>query len=319
MRRSTNRTGGGWSRSTGTARLVAFGVALTLAACSSGSGPAPGSGEAAGSSSTTASTTAPDSTRYYLSIGDSYAQGFQPDLPPDEGFAYQVPELARAEGWDLELVNFGCGGATTLSLAERPGCPEGARAPGGPAYDDVPQLDAAIAFLEDHPGEVAVVTVSIGGNDVTACVAADDPVACVAAAVEDIGTALAPSLERLRAAAGPDVTILGLTYPNVILGAWVNGSEDLAGLSVIAFRDFINPALSEAYTSIDATFVDVTEATGAYQPLTETTTLEPYGEVPVAVATVCELTWFCEDGDIHARSEGYRVMAELIVAALPAP
>lgn len=284
-------------------------LVLATAACSSGSDPVGQSG--------TTTTTAPETPRYYVSLGDSYAQGYQPGQPADDGFAYQVPELARAKGWDLELVNFGCGGATTLSLAEEVGCDEPARAPGGPVYDDVAQLDAAIAFVEEHPGEVAAVTVSIGGNDVTACAVAADPVGCVTTAVETLGEDLAPSLERLRDATGPDVAILGLTYPNVILGGWVRGSQQLAELSVIAFRDLINPALAEAYASIDATFVDVTEATGAYQPLTETTTLDPYGEIPEAVATVCELTWFCEEGDIHARTEGYRVIAELIVAALP--
>jgi hypothetical protein len=33
-----------------------------------------------------------------------------------------VPKLARERGHRLRLVNFGCGGATTVSLLGRDGC-----------------------------------------------------------------------------------------------------------------------------------------------------------------------------------------------------
>ncbi|HYZ71035.1 MAG TPA: hypothetical protein VE528_05185, partial [Thermoleophilaceae bacterium] len=54
----------------------------------------------------------------YVSLGDSYATGYQATgvrqgRNTTNGFAYQVPKLARPRGYDLELVNFGCGGATT--------------------------------------------------------------------------------------------------------------------------------------------------------------------------------------------------------------
>ena len=45
--------------------------------------------------------------------------------------------------------------------------------------------------------------------------------------------------------------------------------------------------------------------------------LPPYGQVPKAVADVCNLTYFCEFGDIHARTSGYRVIARLIARSLP--
>ena len=59
--------------------------------------------------------------------------------------------------------------------------------------------------------------------------------------------------------------------------------------------------------------MDVTKATGAYIPLTRTTTLKPYGTVPVAVASVCTLSWFCKLGNIHATTQGYLVIGKLIV------
>ena len=60
----------------------------------------------------------------YVSLGDSYAAGYQPTAPgvgktTRNGFAYQVPGLAKPRGYKLKLVNFGCGGETTVSLLER--------------------------------------------------------------------------------------------------------------------------------------------------------------------------------------------------------
>lgn len=61
-------------------------------------------------------------------------------------------------------------------------------------------------------------------------------------------------------------------------------------LSVTASKSLINPQLKKAYTSAKATFIDITDDTDAYQPLSQKTTLALYGSVPRAVATVCELT-----------------------------
>lgn len=309
--------------------VVAVFVFGTIAAgCSSdgsdGAEAAGGAGATTAGTATTTTTTEGAATATYLSIGDSYAQGYQPptdDVTADytDGFAYLLPELAKAKGYDLELVNFGCGGATVGSIVGTAGCADPASSPGGPSYDDEPQLDAAIAYLEEHPGEVELITVSIGGNDVTKCArGAEDPIQCVADAVGTIDENLGPILSRLRDAAGPDVTIVGLTYPDVILGAYLQEStRSLGELSVVAFREFINPMLERNYEAVDGIFVDVTAGTDAYVPLEEMTELEPYGEIPVAVAEVCELTWFCERNDIHPRSEGYQAIAELIVEALP--
>lgn len=261
----------------------------------------------------------------YLSLGDSYAQGYQPvfgEEEPDyrEGYAYLVPELAAAKGYDLDLVNLGCGGANVESFAEAPGCAVPARAPGGPVYDES-QLDAGLAYLADHPGEVELITLSIGGNDITACGRGGaDPIGCVTDAVARVDAALAEILPELRAAAGPDTLIVGLTYPDVILGSYLDGepaSIELAELSVVAFEQIINPMLRERYEAVGGIFVDVTEATEGYVPLTETTTLEPYGELPTAVAEVCRLTWFCELTDIHPKAAGYAEIADLVVAAIP--
>jgi lysophospholipase L1-like esterase len=261
--------------------------------------------------------------QYYVSLGDSYATGFQPTAAGQgsntrNGFAYQVPKLAKAKGHRYELVNFGCGGATTISLLERTTeC--GGLGPGGEDYAGRTQIAAAERFIRRHRAKVGLITVSIGGNDVTRCARDANPIPCVGTAVQSIRDNVTRIAARLRRAAGRKVRIVGTTYPDVILGQWVgeNANPELAKLSVVAFKSLINPELKAAYESARGRFVDVTAATGAYGPLEETTTLAPYGVIPVPVAKACEYSYYCEFRDIHARTAGYRLIAELIVATLP--
>jgi lysophospholipase L1-like esterase len=255
----------------------------------------------------------------YVSVGDSYAMGYQPHGSYTHGFANQLTRLARARGYHLRLVNFGCGGATTVSVLHAKGCPKRARAVGAPPFGKRTQAAAAERFLRRHRGHVALVTVSIGGNDVTACAKAADPIECVAGAVAGIKTNLKRLARGLRRAAGRKVRIVGITYPDVILGQWVHPpvSQGLARASVIAFQSLINPAFKERYEAVGGTFVDVTAATGAYGSLDATTTLAPWGAIPVPVAKVCTLTWYCSLGDIHPRNAGYEAIAKLVLATLP--
>ena len=72
------------------------------------------------------------------------------------------------------------------------------------------------------------------------------------------------------------------------------------------------------YESVDGRFVDVTKATGAYTPLEQTTTLAPYGEIPVAVAEVCKLTSYCAyRRHPPATPRATRIIADLVAKTLP--
>lgn len=257
-------------------------------------------------------------TRTYVSLGDSYAVGYQPDMGSTrDGFPNQTVSKARKRGWKLKLVNFGCGGATTTSILQQKGCPKAARALGAPAYKST-QVAAAVKYLRAHRRKVALITVSISGNDVTACARAAEPVPCVAAAVTTIRQNVSDLAAQLHKAA-PKARLVGTTYPDVILGEIVRpgGNVQLAGLSVVAFQSLINPALKDSYEKSGGKLVDVTAASGAYTPLDQTTTLEPYGTIPQAVAQVCQLTWYCSKGDIHANRAGYGLIADLVAGQLP--
>ncbi len=260
-------------------------------------------------------------TTYYVSLGDSYSVGYQPGRGATPGYTVYVAEKTH-----LTLVNFGCGGATTTSIVATVGCPDPLpHTTGAMLYPTTTQAAAAEAFLTAHRGHIGLITVSISGNDVTACAGQANPVTCVGTAVTGISTNVTNLATALRAAAGPGVPIIGLTYPDVILGSYVYPTQpptaarvSLAKLSVVAFKGLINPALVKAYASAGGRLVDVTAATGAYTSLARTVRFPPYGTIPVPVASVCALTWFCSQGNIHATTKGYTFIGKLVVARFSA-
>jgi lysophospholipase L1-like esterase len=264
------------------------------------------------------------SIKYYVSLGDSYAVGDQPSPSPHatSGFTAYVATTEH-----LRLKNFGCGGATSESILDVNGC-TGSYGPvaatDAVTYPISSQAAAAESFIRAHKGSIGLITVSIGGDDVTKCATASNAITCFFTAVSAVQINITKLAKALRSAAGPGVPIIGLTYPDVLLGIWVHpprsigqssADQSIAKLSVSGFQDDLNPALEMAYSRAGARFVDITAATGAYTPLTEMTTLSPYGQIPVAVAQVCKLTWYCALGSIHANTEGYTFIGQQIVSA----
>ncbi|OLR92445.1 GDSL-type esterase/lipase family protein [Actinokineospora bangkokensis] len=275
-----------------------------------------------------AATAADPGTRYYVSLGDSYAAGYRPTGTDSggtstDGFAYQVAEKTVVHGLPMQLANFGCTGVTSTQLRSEPGCAESALGPNPAPYGGLSQAAAAVEFVKQHKGRIGLVTVVVGGNDVRPCLPIQaaprpDAVPCLQAAVQQLRTNLSAVLGALREAAGPDVPIVGLTYPDMLLGAWVSGGaggQEIAAASVAVFRDLLNPALQAEYAAVGAEFVDVTSATDAYVPLAQTTTVPGYGVLPTAVAAACLYTYYCRYGDVHPTFDGHRVIAEHVVRA----
>jgi len=278
------------------------------------------------------------STKYYVSLGDSYSVGYQPSPVPGATSGYTGYVASKLK---MTLENFGCGGATSDSILTFTGVCGSPGSYGPPAATNagtIPpgdsQEQAAVTFITAHPGQIGLITVSIGGNDVTPCAAASptnpvngqtNAILCVGAGVSTIKSNVTTLVDDLSEAAGPSVPIVGLTYPDVLLGLWVypsypasSADQTLAKESTEAFSLLINPTLKSAYTTgiPDGKFVDVTAATGAYLPLTKLKNLAPYGKIPKAVADVCHYTWYCALGNIHAKTIGYTEIGKLIKKAL---
>lgn len=106
---------------------------------------------------------------YYLALGSSLAYGEQPiGQPYDQGYAQQWFTLLHEQG-SRSLTDYGCPGVTTDGFIGTDGCnwvPTGGTDVLH-AHDpyDVPQLDAAVAFIKAHPSQVSPVSLDIGSND----------------------------------------------------------------------------------------------------------------------------------------------------------
>ena len=177
----------------------------------------------------------------------------------------------------LELVNMACSGETTESMMHNSTC-----APGGS------QLANAVAFLESHRGDVALVTMSIGGNDVVACVSAPDPARCFTTNLATMKANQDYILDALRQAAGPSVPIVGMNVFDPLLGDWLGPkearSEAMLGVSAVSQLD---QAMDEDYAGASSPVVNV-EAAFDSTDMTHFVNSR-WGRVPIAVARACSL------------------------------
>ncbi|NUO58344.1 MAG: SGNH/GDSL hydrolase family protein [Hamadaea sp.] len=247
------------------------------------------------------------STTYYLALGDSLAAGYQPVTPLDraEGYVGQLHSRLLATQPKLRLENLGCDGETTGSLLTGGTCDY-------PGRDS--QLEAAERFLHAHKDKVSLVTIDIGGNDLNRCARGGtiDP-ACVQSALAALAVNLGQTLARLRAVA-PRTPIVGMTYYNPYLAAWLTGPSGRAlAQQSIQVSAVLNNILTALYRAADARVADVAGAF-ASTDLTTQVPLPGVGTVPLAVARICAWTWMCAKTDIHANTIGYAVLAEAYLA-----
>jgi lysophospholipase L1-like esterase len=251
-------------------------------------------------------------TTYYLALGDSLAAGYQPiGLPEDDhrtraGYPDQLWLMARARYPNLQLVNLGCPGESTVTMREaHQRCP----------YPAGSQLDEALAFLVAHAGAVAFMTIDIGFNDFDC----SDALACLFPGIQGIEDRLPSILAELRAAAS-GVPIVGMNIYDPFLTYWLGDDDDrlLARQSVVAMQ-LINEALERVYADAGIPVADV-EAAFAMDDWTTSVPLAGHGQVPRNLAILCERTWQCHPPplgpDRHPNVLGHRAMAEAFAVHL---
>jgi lysophospholipase L1-like esterase len=250
----------------------------------------------------------------YLALGDSVAAGTQAPQPfTDHGYTDLLArDLADRYGID-GFVNLACPGEDTVEMRTGAGslCYDGGPLPPG----GVSQLQAAVDYLVAHPGEVRLITITIGANDILAC-EFDDPdvAACVAAQLGQIAANLPVILGTLRTVA-PGVPIIGMNYYNPQVALWLV-DPDLA-TAALALTGPFNGTLEAIYGAFGIPVADVETAFK---------TLKLEGAVPQNVKAACLYTRMCEkDGpeyvlsdfssapgaqpDIHPSDKGYRKIA----------
>ena len=251
---------------------------------------------------------------YYLSLGDSLAQGVQPNksgasVETNEGYANQLYTALHSSNPTLKLVKLGCPGETTKSMIHGGIC----------TYPKGSQLKQAVAFLNSHHGQVKLLTIDIGANDILPCVALPT-LKKIAQCLSKVFPVLQANLEKimatLTAAGGSNLpTTIGMNYYDPTLAAWLEGTaagQQLAQASVALAQGFAS-LLSGVYTSFGAKVADVLTAFQTTAPFTQTVTLGGFGTIPLAVAMICTYTWECTappvGPNIHANTLGYGIIA----------
>lgn len=274
----------GSHRSAWLAMLAAVAAVLAVLAAAGSASAAPASGS-------------------YLSLGDSLAFGYQPnlvaagDFDPTDYRSYAEDFAAMRP--DLQLTNLGCPGETTGTMIHG-GCPW--LALGLPLHSPYPagasQLDAALAFLGSHP-QTSLISVDIGSNDLLAALGGCNyDLGCVEATLpatlHDLQVNYAAILTALRAAAPSAQLVLFNLYNPLVLA--LPGSDQL-----LAPVNTLIDGLAGAFgAQVADAFGVMNHAAGS----------------PAERAFVCTRTWECSSyQNIHPTDLGYQQMAIALLHA----
>jgi lysophospholipase L1-like esterase len=225
----------------------------------------------------------------------------------------------------LTLVKLGCPGETTGTLIGGGICGYSGGQRRSLSGGGGSQLGAALSFLHAHRGQVPLITLDIGANDLAPCVELVSPAAATACAGPEITTVKRNTARILAAlrAADPQATIAGMTYYAPQLAVWLTGTAGRTYTAgALPLVEAGNAALTSDFRDARARVAEVfTAFDGA--DLTGRLTLPGFGPVPAAVARVCEWTWACAappaGPNAHANAAGYRVIAAAFYRALTGP
>ena len=259
----------------------------------------------------------PTTSGFYLALGASESLGWQPTLvAPNgqrtaQGYANDLVAFEAARGVHLDLTQLGCPGENTATMIS--GADRCYRSTGS-------QLASAVAFLESHRGEPGIVTLDMGFNNVMSCMRAGMVDAgCVSAHLVVVQTELSYIVTTLRAAAGPNVTFIGLSHYDPFAAATV------AHVGGYGYAHHSDGAIFQLNQVADVVFAEngvrvanvasvfhVTSASGRHARATTS-----------RVDSVCDLTWMCQPAplgpNLHPNAAGYAAIAGAIEAVLPSP
>jgi lysophospholipase L1-like esterase len=182
------------------------------------------------------------------------------------------------------------------------------------------QLDTALAFLEGHQGQVSLITIDVGINDLLACFGPSGAIdsSCVTGLLPTIRSNLETIVSAIRGAAGPSTRIVGSTFYDPVLFFWLAIDPGLAQANDNQVQR-LNATIVDAFAGEGVPVADVAGAfaTGNFSRLVRRGSL---GVVPLSVARACDWTWQCapppQGPDTHPNDEGYRVMAGAFERAL---
>ncbi len=252
--------------------------------------------------------TAITNASYYVALGDSLAAGYQPGKGDNKtgGYVGGVYHALFAKQHNMNLINLACSGETSASFSADSKCDY------GKTYGRS-QLKAALGTLAAHKGQVKVVTLDVGANDVQTCVTHTGSIdyGCLGAGLVGVAQNLPKITAQIRAAA-PNARIVLLNYYNPFLATYLQGgqSETTAKLST-GLQAVLNAEITYGALVAKAQVADIATAFDSYDWFHETT-VPTYGTLPTNVAAICTKTWMCAKSDIHANDTGYALMAATV-------
>jgi lysophospholipase L1-like esterase len=257
-------------------------------------------------------------TRYYLALGDSLSQGQQPNVQgqtvnTNQGYANDLYQVEHRRIRSLKLVKLGCGGETTQSMITGKGNKDAKANHCHPKGGS--QLAAAVRFLKAHhkKGEVPLLTIDIGANDVDGCPHAPNVVTCAEAGIKQVNTDLPKILKKLRAAAPKGTRLVGMNLYDPVLGDYFSPNPKTKQLSAesVALTEVLNRGIQSDDKGAGFLTADVADAFSTYNSTTKVTWEDQ--QIPLNVDRVCAWTWGCSTPpsgpNIHANKNGYLVMA----------
>ena len=210
---------------------------------------------------------------YYLSLGDSVGM-----WDGTRSFPYLLARrYSQSSVPGLRLVDMSCSGETTESMVKDSTC-----APGGSQYDN------AVSFVTVHRGHIALVTISISGNDVVPCMSRADAAACFVQGLSRMKRNISKIVAGLRNATGPQVPIIGMNVYDPLLGDWLAaGTGRSLAAAAVAGVGLLSKTMVQAYQAEASPTADVQAAYHAAD-LTRFVSSR-WGRVPVSVASACTL------------------------------
>jgi lysophospholipase L1-like esterase len=258
---------------------------------------------------------------FYLDIGASASLGFQPTgikghngRSTDDGYADDLALMERYLGTSLTVYKTGCPGETLQSYVAT-------QLSKHCNNEYTTQLSKDLTILRAHHAEPGLVTIDIGFNNIHSCLRpATVNEQCVDQAVSAAVMNTPKIVQDLKAAAGPQVRLVGLLYSDPFLGNYLKGStgpRDAA--ATLKAMNRMNAALRTAYLAAGAAVANVPRL--FHMNDTNPVTLDNVGTVPDNVNEACTLTWMCYSSpfgpDDHPNDAGYAVIARAIFDAIP--
>lgn len=297
------------------------------------------SGSSAASTPTAGSARATTSAPYLLALGDSLAAGYQPTdgttappVDPATGYADRgypssyASDLANER--HLRLVDLACPGETTASMTTKPAigqCTKLYKAEFGAPT----QIASTKVFLARHQGQVGLVTLDLGANDIDGCISATGfNVLCLLSgqnAVTSELPAIVASIKAMLHVDDPSARFVAMNYYDPFLGVGYSpgGAKGIAAAALsVPATDTFDGHLASIYKHDDVPMANVATAFST----SKTLPLITYAgrRLPLDVADICRWTWMCplpsskSSPNIHANVVGYRVIAgafEKVLAA----